>query len=136
MTEEVVANAIIVWIAIVGIFGRVLYYQDGIRSGDISWPNVDPMPGVAEFRSALAESDRSWRSFATLGRKAQVGGFLLATGLMSVLVGLIVHPVLGIGLAIAYLFQTAVDIYQWISVDLGFMRAKWGWWLRDTRAPG
>lgn len=136
MTESVIANAIVAWIGIVLIFGRVLYYQEGIRTGDISWPNVDPMPSIAAFRSALAESKRSWRSFVTLGRAAQAGGFLLATGVVSVAVALMIHPAIGIGLAIAYLFQTAVDIYQWVSVDLGLMRAKWGWWLRNTRAPG
>lgn len=134
MTESVVGSAIVAWIAIVMTFGRVLYYQEGIRNGDISWPNVDPMPSIAEFRAALAESNRSWRSFITPGRAAQTGGFLLMIVFVSVIAGLI-HPVIGFGLAIANLFQTAVDIYQWVSVDLGLMRAKWGWWLRDTRVP-
>lgn len=132
-TESLIANAIVAWIGIMLIFGRVLYYQEGIRTGEISWPNVDPMPGLGEFRSALAESNRTWRSFVTVSRAAQAGGFLLATGTMSVAVALMIHPAIGVGLAIAYLFQTGVDIYQWVSVDLGLMRAKWGWWLRNTR---
>lgn len=134
-TESLIANAIVAWIGIVLIFGRVLYYQEGIRNGDISWPDVDPMPSVGKFRSALAESNRPWQSFVTLGRAAQAGGFLLAAGIFSVAATLMVHPAIGIGLAIAFLFQTAVDIYQWVAVDLGLMRAKWGWWLRNTRIP-
>jgi len=130
------ANAIVAWIGIVLIFGRVLYYQEGISNGDISWPNVDPMPSVGEFRSALAESDRSWRSFVTLGRSTEAGGMLLLSTAISVMTAVMIHPAIGVGLAVAFVFQITVDIYQWVSVDLGLMRAKWGWWLRNTRAPG
>ena len=132
MTEEAIGSAAIVWFAIVLSIGRVLYYQDGISKGDISWPNVDPMPGIDEFRAALSESGRSWRSFVTLGRGAQAGGFLLLGAAMSVAVALGIHPLIGVGVALNFLFNTAVDAYQWVSVDLGLMRAKWGWWLRNT----
>lgn len=115
---------------------RFLSIQKRLRSGDDKLSQyADPMPRphkVARELSLLKSPDLG--RFLTGSRIAFSVVLMTASLVVAVVIGWATHWLVMPIVILSHTTIVGIYWYQWICVDLGLMRGRWGWMLRDT--PG